>query len=41
MSELTKIVKNFLLTSILILLATAVLCGVFIAKTGTENMLFG
>jgi hypothetical protein len=39
--ELKKIVKAYLVSTILFILLTIVLCGVFIAEQNTEKMLFG
>lgn len=41
MVELKKTVKNFIVSSILFILFTVVLCGIFIAEHNTEKMLFG
>ncbi len=41
MQELKNTVKNFIISSILFMLFTAVLCGIFIAEHNTEKMLFG
>ena len=41
MKELALIVKNFVVSSILFILFTVVLCGIFIAEHNTEKMLFG
>ncbi len=41
MSELSQIIKNFLLISIVILLITVGVCSVFIIEENTGAMLFG
>lgn len=41
MSELTQIIKGFLISSIITLVVTLAFCGVFIAQANTERMLFG
>ena len=41
MSELTKILKYYLLSVILIVLTTLLICSVFIAEINTDTMLFG
>lgn len=41
MSETTKIIKNFILSSIVTLLITLSLCGFFIVQENTGRMLFG
>ncbi len=41
MSELTKILKYYLLSVISIVLTTLLICSVFIAEINTDTMLFG
>ncbi|MCH5190937.1 MAG: hypothetical protein J1F23_02090 [Oscillospiraceae bacterium] len=41
MSELSRIVRSFLISSIITLLITLAFCGVFIAEGNTARMLFG
>lgn len=41
MTELFKILKNYLLCLILVVLITLFICSIFIAKNNTETMLFG
>ena len=41
MTELSKILKNFLLCVIITVLTTLLISSVFIVNTNTEMMLFG
>lgn len=41
MSETTKLLKDFILLSIVTLLITLSLCGFFIVQENTGRMLFG
>lgn len=41
MTELSKIIRSFYLSVIVTILTTLVFCGVFIAQSNTDNMLFG
>lgn len=41
MSELAKIIKAYFLSSAIAVLITVIFCGVFIAKSNTDTMLFG
>ena len=41
MSELSQIIKNFLLVSIVVLLITVGVCSLFIVEENTGSMLFG
>lgn len=41
MTETIKLIKNFVLSSIVTLLITMALCGFFIVEDNTSRMLFG
>lgn len=41
MTELSKILKSYLLCLTLVILTTLLICSLFIAKTNTDIMLFG
>lgn len=41
MTELSKILKNFLLSVIITVLMTILICSIFIVNTNTDMMLFG
>lgn len=41
MTELSKIIKGYLISAILIVLTTIVFCGIFTAQNETQTMLFG
>lgn len=41
MTETTKLLKSFILSSIITLLITLSLCGFFIVQENTGEMLFG
>lgn len=41
MSELWGLLKKYLISAIVIALLTLMICGVIIAKTNTDIMLFG
>ena len=41
MSEITKLLKNFILSSMVTLLITLAICGLFIVQENTGKMLFG
>lgn len=41
MTELSKIIRSYLLSVIVTVLTALIFCGVFIAQTNTDKMLFG
>lgn len=41
MTELTRIIKNYLISVIITVLTTIIFCGIFIAQANTDRMLFG
>lgn len=41
MSELRKITRDYIVTSIVFVMITIAFCGVFIAESNTEKILFG
>lgn len=41
MTELSKIIRSYLLSVIVTVLTTLIFCGVFIAQSNTDKMLFG
>lgn len=41
MSEISKILKSYILSVIITVMITLVFCGIFTAKGNTETMLFG
>lgn len=41
MTELSVIIKSFLISVITTVLTTIIICGVFIVETNTDKMLFG
>ncbi len=41
MSELSSLIKSFILSSMVTLLITIALCGLFIVQENTGKMLFG
>ena len=41
MTELSKIIRSYYLSVIITVLTTLILCGVFIAQSNTDKMLFG
>lgn len=41
MSELKKIARDYIVTAIVFVMLTIAFCGVFIAETNTEKILFG
>lgn len=41
MTELTRIIKNYLISVIITVLTTIIFCGIFIAQSNTDRMLFG
>lgn len=41
MTEIKKILKSYLISVIITILTTIVFCGLFIAQTNTNEMLFG
>lgn len=41
MTELSGIIKSYLISVIITVLTTIIFCGVFIAQNNTDRMLFG
>lgn len=41
MTELSKIIRSFFLSVTITVLTTLIFCGVFIAQSNTDKMLFG
>ena len=41
MTEMKRILKSYLISVIITVLTTIIFCGIFIAETNTEKMLFG
>lgn len=41
MTELSKIIRSFYLSVIITVFTTLIFCGVFIAQSNTDKMLFG
>lgn len=41
MTELSRLVRVYLISTIITILTTIVICGLFIVQTNTDKMLFG
>ncbi len=41
MSELKKLARDYVVTSLVFVMITIAFCGVFIAESNTEKILFG
>ena len=41
MTETKRILKSYLISVIVTILTTIIICGVFIVETNTDRMLFG
>ncbi len=41
MTELSKIIRSYVLSVIITLLTTLIFCGIFIVQNNTHKMLFG